>query len=164
METENKISIVMKLVDEIKPYARNAKMHTKEQIDRICESIKQFGFNQPIAIDEYGEILAGHGRLLAAKLLNLKTVPCLVVAGLNDEQKKAYRLVDNKLNMDTDFDLGLMQLEIEDICKSFDLTKLCGDLAQFSPPIPEEFPEKKKSIAHEAKKVSCPNCGESFPI
>lgn len=106
-------TIDIKLTD-LKPYNKNAKKHPKEQIKQIAESIKQFGWAQPIVIDEKNEIIIGHGRLYAAKELNLKTAPCYVLKNLTEEQKKKLRLLDNKLN-ESEWDIDLLQDELKDL-------------------------------------------------
>lgn len=82
---------------EIKPYSKNNRIHSEQQIKRISDSIKEFGFNQPLVIDENNEVLVGHGRLYAALALGLHKVPCLKVTGLSAKNKRAYRILDNKL-------------------------------------------------------------------
>lgn len=98
---------------ELTPYPHNAKRHTTEQIAALVESIRRFGFTQPIIIDENGVVLAGHGRYAAAQSLGLTNVPVRQVTGLTEEAKKAYRLIDNKLTLDTDFDPDLYQQELD---------------------------------------------------
>lgn len=98
----------------IKPYKRNAKLHPTEQIEQIKRSIQEFGFNDPIGIWK-GEIVEGHGRYLAAKELGLETVPVIRLDGMTDEQRRAYALVHNKLTINSDFDLELLDLELGDI-------------------------------------------------
>ena len=102
-------------VETIKTYKNNAKIHTNEQISQIAESIKKFGFNDPIAIDENNVIIEGHGRLLAAKQLMLYEVPVIRIEGLNEQQKKAYILAHNQLTLNTEFDLEILEDEINRI-------------------------------------------------
>lgn len=83
------------------PYEFNNRRHDDQQIDRIANSIKEFGFTQPIVIDESNIILVGHGRWLAAQKLNLDKVPALIKSDLTETQKKAYRILDNKLQNDS---------------------------------------------------------------
>lgn len=100
------MDVVQKNLSEIIPYDKNAKKHDKKQIDNVAESIRQYGFVQPIVIDHDGVIVIGHCRALAAKKLGMGTVPCVCVDDLTPEQVKALRLVDNKSNeSDWDFDL-----------------------------------------------------------
>lgn len=99
-------NIEWKDIASVKPYARNAKKHDETQIANVAESIKQFGWQQPIVCDADGVIIIGHCRLLAAKKLGLKEVPVKTVDNLSDEQVKKLRALDNKLNeSDWDFDL-----------------------------------------------------------
>lgn len=102
-------------IAEIKEYKHNVKKHPQWQIDRIIKSIENFGFNDPIAIDENNTIIEGHGRYLASKQMGKKRVPCIVLDNLSEAQKKAYIIAHNKLNMDTGFDMKALQEEIESI-------------------------------------------------
>lgn len=100
------MDVIQKKLSEIVPYAKNAKKHDKKQIANVAESIKQYGFVQPVVIDRDGVIVIGHCRVEAAKKLGMKTVPCVCVDDLTPEQVNALRLVDNKSNeSDWDFDL-----------------------------------------------------------
>ena len=94
-----KLKIVYRPLQELSPYAHNARTHSTEQVAQLVESIKQFGWTNPVLIDEKGEIIAGHGRVMAAEMLKMDSVPVIVLSGLTDEQKKAYRLADNRLPM-----------------------------------------------------------------
>ena len=99
-------------LDSIIPYEKNAKKHDEQQINNVAESIRQYGFVQPIVIDRDGVIVIGHCRALAAKKLGMQSVPCVCVDDLTPEQVNALRLVDNKSNeSDWDFDLLLDELE-----------------------------------------------------
>src|SRR5260370_28782100 len=84
-------------IESLRPNPRNAKTHSKKQIGQIARSFDQFGFTNPVLIDETGMVLAGHGRLEAAKLRGMKTIPVLRIEHLSDAEKRAYALVDNKL-------------------------------------------------------------------
>ncbi len=98
-------------INSLIPYINNAKEHPKEQIDQIVLSIKRFGFNDPIAIDENNVIIEGHGRLLALKELGYKDVPIIKLSHLTEPEKKAYILAHNKLTMNTGFDMKLVEEE-----------------------------------------------------
>ena len=110
-------NIVYKPIKELKPYKKNAKKHPKTQVEQIANSIKEFGFTQPVLIDKDNNVVAGHGRVLGAKKAGLKEVPTLCLDDLTEEQIKAYRLADNKLN-ESDWDIELLQKEAEELLKS----------------------------------------------
>ena len=101
-------------ISELKPYPQNAKQHPPEQVNHVANSIKEFGWQQPIVIDSNNEVIIGHCRLLAAKKLKLKEVPCVQADTLTDEQVKALRLADNRTN-ESEWDLGLLNIELDNI-------------------------------------------------
>nr|DAO83626.1 MAG TPA: ParB protein [Caudoviricetes sp.] len=101
-------------LDSITPYGKNAKKHDKRQINNVAESIKQYGFVQPIVIDRDGVIVIGHCRALAAKKLGMEEVPCVCVDDLTPEQVNALRLVDNKSN-ESDWDFDLLADELPEL-------------------------------------------------
>ena len=109
-------------VKDIKPYERNAKRHPDEQVEYIANSIREFGFRQPLVIDKDNILVIGHGRLLAAKKLGIDEVPCVRADDRTDEQIKALRLADNKTN-ESEWDSDFLDLELSDI---FDI-----DMEQF---------------------------------
>jgi len=102
-------------VDKLVPYINNTKTHSKEQIKKIQSSIREFGFVNPILIDGNYNIIAGHGRLEGAKAEGLKEVPCLFIEDLTDTQIKAYRIADNRIAEDAEWDMDLLKLEMEDL-------------------------------------------------
>jgi len=104
-------------IDDLLPYARNAKLHPPEQILQIAASIKEFGFNAPVLVDGENGIIAGHGRVLAARKLGLTTVPCIVLDHLTEAQKRAYIIADNRLG-DSDlapWDWEMLQTELDSL-------------------------------------------------
>ena len=108
-----KIAAVQEVdVSALKPYANNAKLHGDEQVQKICDSIREFGFISPCLIDSEYNVIAGHGRILAAKKLGLERVPCLFVEGLSEEQRKAYILADNRLTELGEWDMDLVSEEL----------------------------------------------------
>ncbi len=95
------------------PYANNPRTHSDQQVLQVASSIKEFGFNNPILIDEHNGIIAGHGRLAAAQKLDLKLVPTITLAGLSEAQRKAYVIADNKLTENGGWDVDALRVEIE---------------------------------------------------
>lgn len=109
-------------VEKLIPYINNARTHTKEQVTRLASSIKEFGFINPVITDGEHGILAGHGRIAAAKQLGIKQVPCISADYLSEAQKKAYILADNRLPMDAGWDNDLLKIEIESLqAEGFDV-------------------------------------------
>ena len=110
-------------IDKLKPYEKNARTHSEEQVDKIARSIEQFGFINPVLIDgEYG-IIAGHGRVLGAKKVGMSEVPCIFVEDLTETQKRAYILADNKLALDAGWDDEILKAELSFLKEvNFDIT------------------------------------------
>lgn len=133
--------IIMRKVEELIPYARNAKKHPDEQITKISASIKEFGWTNPILTDGENGILAGHGRLAAAKKLGLTEVPTIDLAHLNKSQRKAYILMDNR-SAQSDWDNDLLTLELGELKElNFDLELTGFDADELSLLFPDEIPE-----------------------
>ena len=108
------MKIEMISIDDVKPYENNPR-NNAISIDKVADSIREFGFRQPIVVDEDMTILAGHTRLLASKQLELKEVPVHIADGLTNSQKKAYRIMDNKSSEDSEWDMDLLHLEMKDL-------------------------------------------------
>jgi hypothetical protein len=104
------------------PYARNARTHSDAQIAQIAGSMREFGWTVPVLCDEAGTIIAGHGRVLAGRLLNYDMVPVMVARGWSEAQKRAYRLADNKLALLSGWDHELLPLELADLRELFDVS------------------------------------------
>lgn len=121
------MEVVKIKIKDIIPYENNVKEHPREQIDQIKKSISDFGNNDPIAIDENNVIIEGHGRLMALQELGYEEAECIVIKGLNEEQKNAYRLVHNKLTMNSGFDLEGLEQELKKI-QSMDMSQFDFDL------------------------------------
>lgn len=156
MEVKNK-----RLAD-IMPYAANAKKHDRRQINNVAESIKQYGFVQPIVIDREGVIVIGHCRAMAAKKLGMEEVPCVCVDDLTPEQVNALRLVDNKSN-ESAWDMDLLAEELPyldlsafdfDFGLDFDETKVET----------VDLDEEDTSKTQEKKTIHCPKCGFIFEV
>lgn len=112
---QRQLTVTYKRVDELIPYVNNARTHSDEQVTQIASSIKEFGFNNPILTDGENGVIAGHGRLLAAKKLGLETVPTIELSGLSEAQKKAYILADNKIALNSGWDEELLKIELDDL-------------------------------------------------
>ena len=108
------IQVTRKVIDLI-PYVNNSRTHSEEQINQVASSIKEFGFTNPILIDDDNGVIAGHGRLLASKKLNLDEVPCIILNGLTEAQKKAYVIADNQIALNSGWDFDTLKLELESI-------------------------------------------------
>ncbi len=120
-----RLAVVYRPVSSPKPDPRNARTHSKRQIDQLVQSIREFGFTNPVLIDEGGLLIAGHGRLRAAKQIGLAEVPTITLEGLSDAQKRALRLADNKIALNAGLDLEILKLELDAIGEldvDFDLT------------------------------------------
>lgn len=119
----NKLETVK--VAELVPYVRNSRIHDDAQIQKIAASIKEFGFTNPILIDEENGILSGHGRLLAARELGIDEVPCVRIIGLSNAQKRAYIIADNRLALSSTWDSEMLAMELGELSGlDFDLSVL----------------------------------------
>ena len=121
------LSVEYKATGELIPYVNNSRTHSEAQIQQVAASIKEFGFTNPILIDEKGSIIAGHGRLAAAQILQMEEVPTITLSGLSDAQRKAYVIADNKLALNAGWDFDLLKLEILDLDGEIDLSILGFD-------------------------------------
>jgi ParB-like chromosome segregation protein Spo0J len=116
------MKITQKKVTELIPYVKNSRTHSDEQVVQIAASIKEFGWTNPILIDGQNGIIAGHGRLMAARKLGYKEVPTIELADLTETQKKAYIIADNRLALNAGWDNEMLKLEFDDLSKmGFDL-------------------------------------------
>ena len=109
-------------LNDIIPYENNVKEHPQEQIEQLKNSILEFGNNDPIAIDEFNIIIEGHGRYMALQELGYEEAECIILSGLSEEQKNAYRIVHNQLTMNTGFDMDALKIELQKI--NLDMTEL----------------------------------------
>jgi ParB-like chromosome segregation protein Spo0J len=153
---------------ELIPYINNTRTHDEKQIKQIASSIKEFGFNNPILIDEKGEIIAGHGRLLASELLKLEEVPCIELKHLTKAQKKAYIIADNKIALNAGWNEELLKLEIENLKElDFDLVLLGFDSLELEDILGESQEIEMKDFFEEIeqkekveKTFICEHCGK----
>jgi ParB-like chromosome segregation protein Spo0J len=100
-------------IARLRPYRENARTHSKKQIRQIADSIRQFGFTNPVLISDDDEIIAGHGRVEAARLLGIDSIPTLRLAHLSEAQRKAYVIADNKLALNAGWDRELLAIELQ---------------------------------------------------
>lgn len=110
-----KLKVSYRRIEDLIPYARNARTHSDEQVARIAGSIKEFGWTSPILVDGENGIIAGHGRLAAARKLGMTEVPVIELSGLSESKKRAYILADNRLALDAGWDYGQLKIELEEI-------------------------------------------------
>jgi len=182
--------IIKKKVKELIPYDRNPKIHPDTQIDQLANSIREWGWTQPILIDENDQVLAGHGRLYAAEQLELDEVPCVIASGWSDSKKKAYVIVDNRLAEKGQWDNALLYSELKSIVDdNFDLSVVSMenefDFMDYQPNLEPSFDYKeidekalikagegmmgsidsiKNDKSNEGLEVMCPYCAETFKV
>ena len=180
--------IVQMQIADIIPYDRNPRTHPESQINELANSIRQWGFTAPILVDEEGTVIAGHGRLYAAHMIGLETVPAIVAEGWSDNQKKAYVIADNKLSENSSWDEGMFFSELKELSRSgFDLSLIGMDQGfsfdEFKPNldpqmthgfiddndinkadqgITDHISSLNNDKADNAIEVMCPYCAETF--
>lgn len=121
MKTTTELNLVS--IDKLIPYVNNARTHSQEQINKLRASLREFGFINPVIIDKDFNIIAGHGRVLAARAEGIQEIPCVLVDYLTEAQKKAYILADNRMAMDAGWDEELLKVELESLeGEAFDLS------------------------------------------
>ena len=156
-------------VADLIPYARNSRTHSEEQITQIAASIKEFGFLNPVIVDGENGIIAGHGRVMAAKKLGMTEVPCVEASHLTDAQRRAYIIADNKLALNAGWDDEMLRVEFDELAEAgFDL-ELTGfaqfELANiFDDGIREPQESKTEEIDVDGFNADnqCPKCGFEF--
>ena len=156
-------------IDALIPYARNARTHSEEQVAQIAASIREWGWTVPVLVDEAGGIIAGHGRVMAARKLGLPEVPVMVAAGGSEAQRRADVLADNKLALNSGWDAAMLAEELKGL-EGFDLSLIgfsAGELAalidvpNFGPGT-EDQQGKLDELA--PKIVQCPHCGQEYDL
>ena len=159
------------LVKNLIPYARNSRTHSDEQVAKIAASIKEFGFTNPVLTDGENGIIAGHGRIMAAQRLGLESVPVIELSHLNENQRRAYIIADNRLALDAGWDDEMLRVEFEALSEEgFDL-ELTGfsldEMANiFDEPNFEPGSEEDQGQLDQLdpKMVSCPHCCAEFDL
>lgn len=130
-------------LEKLVPYAKNAKIHSDFQLEKLKKSILEFGFLSPCLIDKDFNLIAGHGRVMAAKELKLEKVPCVFVEGLSDKQRRAYILADNKLGELAEWDMDLVLEELKDLAAEDFEIDLTGFDLDFSVEDDSNLPEEE---------------------
>ena len=161
------LKIEYRSLDSLVPYSRNPRTHSEEQIAQIMASIREFGFTNPILIDSNQGIIAGHGRLAAAKEIGLEKVPCIDLSYLTEEQKRAYIIADNKLALNGGWNEDLLRMELTDLKELGANLQLTGfdamEMADIMLGKDVEFKEYDESAADDVQMLTCPKCGHTFP-
>jgi hypothetical protein len=155
-------------IDRLIPYARNSRTHSDEQVAQVAASIREFGFTNPILIDAQDGIIAGHGRVMAARKLGLEEVPCIRLGHLTEMQKRAYIIADNKLALNSGWDEEMLGIELSDLREeNFDLALIGFDAdgieAALNPPEPK-IDKLKDDYTHKVGAPVYEPKGERPPI
>ena len=163
--------IVSRKVEDLIPYARNSRTHSDAQVAQIAASVREFGWTNPVLIDGESGIIAGHGRVLAARKLGMDDVPCIELTGLTDAQRRAYVIADNKLALNAGWDDELLRVELAELGDmGFDLPSTgfsLGELASmFDDPNFAPGTEDEQGCLDQLapKMVQCPHCGQDFDL
>ena len=154
-------------LDLLIPYERNPRTHSEEQLAQLAASIKEFGFTNPILLDGENGVIAGHGRLAAARLHGLKTVPCIELGHLTPEQKRSYLIADNKIAQNGLWNEEFLRLELTELKELGANLELLGfnpmEIADITLGKDVEFKEYDESAADDVETITCPSCGHTFP-
>ena len=150
-------------LSKLVPYERNAKIHVDYQLEKLKDSIREFGFLTPCLIDGDYNLIAGHGRVMAAQQLGMETVPCVFVEGLTNEQRRAYILADNRLGELGEWDMEIVTDELTTLTdEDFDILLTGFDLDD---PVtePVNLDEQPKATGDRVE-CHCPKCGFVFEV
>ena len=157
------MNIVEMSINDIKAYPNNPRKNDMA-VDAVAESIRQFGFKVPLVIDKNNEIVTGHTRYKACQKLGIEKIPCIVADDLNEEQIKAFRLVDNKTSEISDWDYALLDLELDGIddidMSAFGFEDFGGDLNIND----SDFIQDTEITKSRTKEITCPECGHVFEV
>lgn len=167
-------------IDDLIPYARNARKHPPEQVAQLAASMREFGFTMPVLVAEDGTIIAGHGRVLAAQDLGMTEVPVIVARGWTDAQRRAYTLADNQLALTSEWDEDLLKIELGDLGEEgFDLGLIGFDAKELDRLLafaetegetdPDETPEPEEVVVSKQGDIwllgayyECESCGKKY--
>lgn len=162
------MKIIQVSISDLIPYHRNARTHSKSQVEQIANSIQEFGFTNPVLIDGHNGVIAGHGRLQAAGILGMDSVPCIQLTDMTDLQKRAYIIADNKLALNAGWDDELLKMELTELHEldfdleligfsPTDLTLAMGLGVDFAPGL-----ESDQGRLDQLSPIKCPACGHEF--
>ena len=161
------LKIEYRTLDSLVPYDRNPRTHSEDQIAQIVNSINEFGFTNPILLDGENGVIAGHGRLAAARLLGLEKVPCIELGHLTEKQKRAYVIADNKIAQNSLWNDEFLRLELTELKELGANLELLGfnpmEIADITLGKDVDFKEYDESAASDVEMIACPECGKSFP-
>jgi ParB-like chromosome segregation protein Spo0J len=166
---EPRLEVVMKDVRDLLPYKGNARTHSPEQVAALAESISLFGFTNPVLIHSSGRIIAGHGRVDAAKVLGRKQIPCIILEHLSNAQIKAYTIADNQLPTMAGWNYDVLAAEIDALREeNFDLSALGFSQQELDELLgsPDEIPETpdEKPKKPDSDTTICPKCHHEFVL
>jgi ParB family transcriptional regulator, chromosome partitioning protein len=164
------MQIIQRKIEDLIPYVNNSRTHSDEQIAQIAASIKEFGWTNPILIDGDNGIIAGHGRVMAARKLKYKVVPTIELKDLTEAQRKAYIIADNRLALNAGWDNEMLTIELNDLlADGFALEMLGFDPTEMQTLInggpdfePATEDEQGKLDELDPKWIACPHCGKEF--
>lgn len=155
-------------LDKLIPYARNSRTHSDQQVAQVAASIREFGFTNPVLIDSEDGIIAGHGRVMAARKLGLAEVPCIRLGHLTETQKRAYIIADNKLALNSGWDEEMLGLELADLREAdFDLDLIgfdAGGIEAALNPVEsiQSDSDDSDKIQDVKEPIECPHCHMHF--
>lgn len=165
VESMNQMKIEYLPVASLHPYERNAKQHPPEQVEHIANSIREFGFRQPLVVDAENVVVIGHGRLMAAEKLGLDTVPVVRADDLSETQIKALRLADNKTN-ESGWDFTTLEAELDELSAEFEMSGFGfddipgGGSEPYTGQGAAEYDEE--DFSDDKFECECPRCGFKF--
>ena len=164
------MQIVQRKIEDLIPYVNNSRTHSDEQVAQIAASIKEFGWTNPILVDGENGIIAGHGRVMAARKLKYKQVPTIELKDMTETQRKAYIIADNRLALNAGWDNEMLTIELNDLlADGFALEILGFDPTEMQTLInggpdfePATEDEQGKLDELDPKWIACPHCGKEF--
>ena len=165
MQKSESLTIQWWALSRVRPYPNNPRVITEAAVQKVAASIREFGWRQPLVVDDEGLILVGHTRAKAAEKLGLSEVPVHVALGLTEAQKQAYRLADNRTGAESRWDMAKLNIELKEIGSlGFDLPITGFDPLELPTVIPDFKPVETSEVLRLDKmiEVDCPKCGHHF--